>query len=72
MLIVSRKEAVGFRLKHFFTGEACVNGHIAARYTIGGAGVECIAHNNKARNANYRLMAREARDQMQREKDANG
>ena len=47
--IVSRKEARDKGLKRFFTGEACIRGHIAERTVCDGHCVECRRLAEKAR-----------------------
>lgn len=42
MNIITRKEAKLAGLNKYFTGERCVNGHLAERYTASGSCSECI------------------------------
>ena len=45
-IIISRSEARMLSCKKYYTGKACVNGHLAARYTGSGHCVICslVAH----------------------------
>lgn len=51
MKIITRKEAKAKGLSRYFTGKACVHGHIAERYTCNKTCVECEAiRKQKARS----------------------
>jgi hypothetical protein len=39
---ISRADAKAFGLKRFYTGQPCIRGHDAERYTASGACVECV------------------------------
>ena len=45
MEIVKRADAAKNGLTKYFTGEPCVNGHVAVRYVRSGACYECIRAN---------------------------
>ena len=49
MHIITRKAALAGRLRHYFTGELCRNGHIAERYTVNWHCVECTAESQRRR-----------------------
>lgn len=49
--IISAEEAREKGLTHYFTGEPCINGHIARRYVKSWACVECQDLRQKARRA---------------------
>lgn len=57
---ISKVEAQKLGLKRFFTGDACVNGHLSARYVANGQCIDCRARNYdpvkmQAYNKAYRL-----------------
>jgi hypothetical protein len=51
MKIISRKEAKANGMKHYFTGNVCIRGHIAERFTCNKTCIECDALRRKARKA---------------------
>ena len=56
--MISRAEAQALGLKKFFTGQPCRRGHVAERYTNGGACVECVRLDNALKG---RIPAAQAR-----------
>lgn len=68
--IISRADAEKARLIRYFTGEPCINGHIAERFVIGGACTECkrikraayTAQHGERENANRAAYYRINRD----------
>lgn len=50
----SRSEAKSLGLKHYFTGNACPNGHTSPRYTSTSNCVACLADHNSKRLDYYR------------------
>ncbi len=42
MTPVTRQHAIGRGLKRYFTGLACLRGHVAERYVLNGGCVECM------------------------------
>ncbi len=51
---ISRKQAQGQGLKHYFTGKPCKNSHVAPRFTRRGLCVDCNrAHNRRLQAAGY-------------------
>ncbi len=57
MEIITKKDAVAAGLKHYFTGNPCVRGHLSLRPVKGGACIECQklirakwVENNKAKS----------------------
>lgn len=55
----TRKEAVAAGVKHFFTGKACLRGHIAKRNAMSGMCLPCAATQRVSRRAEDPSAARE-------------
>lgn len=56
--IISREDARSNGLKHFFTGEPCVNGHVERRYVVSGACHKCnLEKSRRFRERNPDLCA---------------
>jgi hypothetical protein len=53
MIVIVRKEAKAKGLKRYFTGKACVHGHIVERFTCNKECVEC----DRIRRINRRAKA---------------
>lgn len=45
--MITRKEAKAKKLKKYFTGKACKNGHFSERRTDNGSCCECVSNRNK-------------------------
>ena len=56
--LIDRETARLSELKHFFTGEPCVHGHVALRYTSNGICVKC-----------HDILRRECLDRRRAERD---
>ena len=51
MKVISRKDAKATGAKRYFTGKACIRGHVAERFTCNKTCVECDALRREARKA---------------------
>jgi hypothetical protein len=56
-MIITRKQALQQKLKHYFTGKLCQNGHISKRYTKSRECVTCSAAHHRPRNHYRKLRA---------------
>jgi hypothetical protein len=54
MQLIDRKTAIANGLNKYFTGEPCLNGHVAMRYAQSGACYECIRANVERSRAAYK------------------
>src|SRR5580704_4860988 len=55
MIIIEAARARAIGLARYFTGRACVNGHLAEHYTTGGGCVECA---NRQKREKRRSLAK--------------
>jgi len=55
MKIITRQQALAADLRTYFTGEPCLNGHIAQRYTGSKCCYECDKIKTKVRRAKPRV-----------------
>ena len=46
-IIINRSQAVQSGVMRYYTGKPCTNGHIAERYTVSGACLECLSDRTK-------------------------
>jgi hypothetical protein len=51
---ISRKDAIGYGHKHYFTGRPCERGHVSERYTSNAACLACLRRVADERHANLR------------------
>lgn len=51
MQVITRKEAKELDLQYYFTGVACINGHVAKRLTRNSTCIECKRSYNRGDNA---------------------
>jgi hypothetical protein len=56
---LSRSSALAGGYPRYYTGERCKNGHLADRYTLSGACVECQEGRRAAEVEQYRKAAAE-------------
>jgi hypothetical protein len=54
MKTITRSEAASQRLRKYFTGKKCRNGHISERYTLSGSCVSCTILRVNSVRAVYR------------------
>lgn len=61
---MSRKEAKSLNLNKYYTGLACINGHVAERYTTSGACSACVSASNTTRTGQTLEQSNERRATM--------
>lgn len=55
-----RSDAISLGIAKYFTGEACINGHVSKRYTVLGTCVECAKMHTKRNMEKQRRKYQEA------------
>lgn len=62
-IITTRAQALAAGIGRYFTGKPCKNGHVAERYTLRGACVDCLEMHRKREEELFRRAQRQASGQ---------
>lgn len=63
METITREEAAKQGLKKFFSGKACVRGHVSERFVSSGGCIDCTTITNRKTRRKLKRLIREARAQ---------